>query len=405
MTTLALEDIRQAAASIRGELTPTPAVPALRLSEQAGCTLHLKLETLHHTGSFKERGALNKLKSLPPEAARAGVIAMSAGNHAQGVAYHASRLGIPAKIVMPAATPFTKAERTESYGATVILHGDGLSESEAFAHDLADREGLTFIHPYDDPLIIAGQGTCGLEFMEAVPELDVLVVPIGGGGLISGVAIAAKALKPGIRILGVETELYPSMRQTIAGDPVACHGSTVAEGIAVKSPGRLTRAIVEKLVDDILLVGETQIERAIYALMTEQNLVAEGAGAAGVAAILADPGRFAGKSVGTILCGGNIDARVLASILMRGLVRDRRMVRLRIAITDAPGTLARVTRLIGETGGNIVEVYHQRLFHDVPVKMADVDVVVETRNPRHVEQIIGKLAGSGFPTELLSDVS
>jgi threonine dehydratase len=403
--TITLEDIRQAAASIRGELTPTPAVPALRLSEQAGCTLHLKLETLHHTGSFKERGALNKLKSLPAGAAGAGVVAMSAGNHAQGVAYHARRLGIPARIVMPAATPFTKVERTEAYGATVILHGESLSEAEAFAHDLAGREGLTFIHPYDDPLVIAGQGTCGLEFMEAVPDLDALVVPIGGGGLIAGVAVAAKALKPGMEVIGVEAELYPSMRQVIAGEPVTCHGTTVAEGIAVKSPGVLTRAIVEELVDDIVLVGEAQIERAIYTLMTEQKVVAEGAGAAGLAAILSDPARFAGKSVGTILCGGNIDARVLASILMRGLVRDRRLVRLRIAITDAPGTLARVTRLIGDMGGNIVEVYHQRLFHDVPVKMADVDVVVETRNPRHVEQIMAKLAGSGFPSEVLSDVS
>jgi threonine dehydratase len=403
--TITLEDIRQAAASIRGELTPTPAVPAPRLSEQAGCALHLKLETLHHTGSFKERGALNKLKSLPDGAAGAGVVAMSAGNHAQGVAYHARRLGIPARIVMPAATPFTKAERTEAYGATVILHGESLSEAEAFAHELAERESLTFIHPYDDPLVIAGQGTCGLEFMEAVPDLDVLVVPIGGGGLIAGVAVAAKALKPGIEVVGVEAELYPSMRQVIAGEPVTCHGTTVAEGIAVKSPGVLTRAIVEELVDDIVLVGEAQLERAIYTLMTEQKVVAEGAGAAGLAAILCDPGRFAGKSVGTILCGGNIDARVLASILMRGLVRDRRLVRLRIAITDAPGTLARVTRLIGDMGGNIVEVYHQRLFHDVPVKMADVDVVVETRNPRHVEQIMAKLAGSGFPSEVLSDVS
>lgn len=403
--TVTLEDIRQAAATIRGELTATPAVPAPRLSEQAGCALYLKLETLHHTGSFKERGALTKLKSLPAEAAGAGVVAMSAGNHAQGVAYHARRLGIPARIVMPAATPFTKVERTEAYGATVILHGEGLSEAEAFAHELAGREGLTFIHPYDDPLVIAGQGTCGLEFMEAVPDLDVLVVPIGGGGLIAGVAVAAKALRPGIEIVGVEAELYPSMRQAIAGEPVACHGTTVAEGIAVKSPGVLTRAIVEELVDDIVLVGEAQIERAIYALMTEQKVVVEGAGAAGLAAILCDPGRFAGKSVGTILCGGNIDARVLASILMRGLVRDRRLVRLRIVITDAPGTLARVTRLIGDMGGNIVEVYHQRLFHDVPVKMADIDVVVETRNPRHVEQIMAKLAGSGFPSEVLSDVS
>ncbi|HEV7370955.1 threonine ammonia-lyase [Arenibaculum sp.] len=403
--TIGMEDIRRAAATIRDDLAPSPTIRAERLSEELGCTLFLKLEHLRHTGSFKERGALNKLRGLSAEAARAGVIAMSAGNHAQGVAYHARRLGIPATIVMPAHTPFTKVERTESYGARVLLHGASLSEAEAFAHEVAGKEGLTFVHPYDDPAVIAGQGTCAIELLEAVPDLDMLVVPVGGGGLIAGMAVAARAMRPDIRILGVEAELYPSMRQVLASEPVACRGVTVAEGIAVKNPGHLTRAIVKDLVDEIVLVGEEILERSIYTLLTDQKIVAEGAGAAGVAAMLADPARFRGLRVGTVICGGNIDARVLASILMRGLVRDGRMVRLRIALTDAPGALARVTGLIGEMGGNIVEVYHQRLFHDVPVKMAEVDVVVETRNAAHVHQVIARLCDDGFPAELMGDVS
>jgi threonine dehydratase len=403
--TIGIDDIRRAAATIREDLTPSPTIRAERLSEELGCTLYLKLEHLRHTGSFKERGALTKLRSLSAEAAHAGVIAMSAGNHAQGVAYHSRRLGIPATIVMPAHTPFTKVERTESYGARVLLHGASLSEAEAFAHDVAAREGLTFVHPYDDPAVIAGQGTCALELLEVVPDLDVLVVPVGGGGLIAGMATAAKALRPDIRVLGVETELYPSMRQVLADEPVACRGVTVAEGIAVKNPGQITRRIVKDLVDEIVLVDEGILERAIYTLVVNQKIVAEGAGAAGVAALLADPARFRGLRVGTVICGGNIDARVLASILMRGLVRDRRMVRLRIAVPDTPGALARVTGLIGEMGGNIVEVYHQRLFHDVPVKIAEVDVVVETRNPAHVQQVITRLCDDGFPAELMGDVS
>ena len=402
---ITIDDIRRAAATIREDLASTPAVGALRLSEQIGCELFLKLENLQHTGSFKERGALTKLRSLPGPAASAGVIAMSAGNHAQGVAYHATRLGIPATIVMPANTPFTKIERTESYGATVLLHGESLSEAETFAHAMAAREGLTFVHPYDDPEVIAGQGTCGLEFLQAVPDLDLLVVPVGGGGLIAGMAIAAKALKPDIRIIGVEAELYPSMQCVLAGRPVACHGVTVAAGSAVKSPGHITREIVARMVEEIVLVDETALERAIHDLAVEQKIVAEGAGAAGVAALLSNPERFRGLRVGTVICGGNIDARVLASILMRGLIRQQRMVRLRIGISDSPGALARVTRLIGETGGNIVEVYHQRLFHNVPVKMAEVDVVLETRNPAHVAQIMARLTEAGFPTEHMSDIS
>ena len=403
--TIGLDDIRSAAAALAGDLTVTPTIPSPRLSEQTGCRIHLKLECLHHTGSFKERGALNKLKSLTAAEAAQGVIAMSAGNHAQGVAYHATRLGIPATIVMPAQTPFTKVERTESYGAKVVLHGDTLSDAEAFAHGIADRDGLTFVHPYDDPLIIAGQGTIALEMLDAVPDLDVLVVPVGGGGLIAGIATAAKAIKPDIEIIGVEAELYPSMKQTLAGTPVACAGATIAEGIAVKSPGHITREIIREHVDDIVLVSEECLERAIDTLITEQKLVVEGAGAAGFAAILADQPRFKGRKVGTVLCGGNIDARILASILMRGLVRQRRMVRLRIALTDAPGALAKVAQFLGEAGGNIVEIYHRRLFHNVPVKMADIDVVMETRDHGHVDAILAKLHAAGYPAELMDDVS
>jgi threonine dehydratase len=371
----------------------------------------LKLETLHPTGSFKERGALNKLKSLTPEERAAGVIAMSAGNHAQGVAYHARRLGIPATIVMPEGTPFTKIERTEAHGATVVLRGHGLTEARRAAHALAEERRLTFVHPYDDPAIIAGQGTLALELLADVPDLDTLVVPIGGGGLISGIAIAAKALAPAIEIVGVQAALYPSMLNAVKGAPADAPrdalsgGQTIAEGIAVKEPGRLTRQIVAALVADILLVDEAALERAVNILLDVQKLAVEGAGAASLAALLAHLERFRGRKVGLVLCGGNIDARVLSSILMRGLVRDGKLVRLRSEISDSPGVLSRITRILGERGGNIVEIYHQRLFYDVPVKRAEVDVVVETRNATHVGEIVGALNEAGFPTRLLSSTA
>lgn len=400
-----LESIRRAAEVLAGEIPETPTEASPRLSELTGCTVFLKLENQHHTGSFKERGALTKLRSLSPREARAGVIAMSAGNHAQAVAHHATRLGIQATIVMPSFTPFTKIERTEAYGARVVLHGDTLSDAGTHAGDLAGRDGLTLIHPYDDPLIIAGQGTCALEFLAAVPDLDVLVVPVGGGGLISGMAVAAKAIKPDIRILGVEAELYPSMKQALAGQPVVCAGMTIAEGIAVKAPGGITRELVRRHVDDIILVGENWLERAVYQLVTVQKIVAEGAGAACLAAVLAEPRRFAGLRVGLVISGGNIDARLLSQILMRGLVREDRVVRLRIGISDAPGTLAKVARLLGDHGANIVEVHHQRLFQNVPVKMAELDVVLETRGRAHVTALIDHLDKAGFPAQLMVDVS
>jgi threonine dehydratase len=400
-----LDDVRRAAAAITGEVMRTPLVPSPALSAATGAEVFLKLETMHPTGSFKERGALNKLKSLDADQRRAGVIAMSAGNHAQGVAYHARRLAIPATIVMPEGTPFTKIERTEAHGARVVLRGAGLAEARRAAEEIAAAEGLALVHPYDDKLIIAGQGTSGLELVEDRPDLDAVVVPIGGGGVIAGIAVAAKALKPAIEVTGVEAALYPSMHHALRGLPPEKGGQTLAEGIAVKEPGRLARAIVEALVADIVLVDEAKLENAIETLLVQQKLVVEGAGAAPLAALLAEPERWRGRRVALVLCGGNIDARLLASILMRGLVRAGRMVRLRVEISDQPGLLARVATVIGQKGGNIVEVYHQRLFQDVPVKHAELDVVVETRNPAHVGEILRALEAAGFATRLLSETA
>ena len=400
--TVGLEDIKAAAEAIAGEVVRTPLVPAPRLSQILGCELSLKLENLQFTGSFKDRGALNKLKSLGAEEAERGVIAMSAGNHAQGVAYHAQRLGIPATIVMPEFAPFTKVERTRSFGARVVLAGETIDAAAEAAREIQKAEGLTFIHPYDDPLIVAGQGSIGLEMLADQPDLEVIVVPIGGGGVISGVALAAKALKPEIRILGVEAELFPSMYQAVHDQAPTAGGNTLADGIAVKTPGGLPKSIIEELIEEILLVDEATIEAAVQLLVEEQKLVAEGAGAAGVAAIMKHPERFAGQNVAAVICGGNIDVRLLSWVLTRGLARDGRLVRLRVDIVDRPGVLARICDCIGQTGGNIIEVYHQRMFYDVPPKQAEVDVMVETRNPSHVEEIIEKLTAAGFTSRVLS---
>ena len=397
-----LADVLRASSDIAGAVLRTPTISSPALSALAGTSVVLKLETLHPTGSFKERGACAKLSSLETAERKAGVIAMSAGNHAQGVAYHARRLGIPATVVMPENTPFSKVARTEHLGARVLLRGAGLAEARKAAAEIAARERLTFVHPYDDPRIIAGQGTCGLEMLQEAPDLDVLIVPVGGGGLISGIATAAKALRPAISVLGVEVAGYASMRHVLHGSAKPTGGETLAEGIAVKEPGRLTRTIVKALVDDILVVDETAVEHAVGIMIESQRLVVEGAGAAPLAALLAETRRFRRKRVGLVVSGGNIDSRLLSSILMRGLARTGRLVRLRAEITDRPGVMAQLTRIIGEHGGNIVEIYHQRLFYDVPVKLAEVDIVVETRNAAHVSELVAALGAAGFSCRLLS---
>ncbi len=400
---VSIDDIRAAAALIRGQVVRTPTVRSGALSDEIGAEVFVKLETLQRTGSFKDRGALVKLKSLSADEMSRGVIAISAGNHAQGVAYHAQRLGIPATIVMPEGTPFNKVRRTQAFGALVLLKGDNISAAEPFALELAAQKKLTFVHPYDDEKIIAGQGTVALEMLEDVPSLDTIIVPIGGGGIISGVATAAKAIKPEIQIIGVETELYPTMHNTIRGSLKDPGGDSIAEGIAVKNPGIITRAIIEKLVDDLMIVSESNIESAVQTMLIDAKIHTEGAGAAPLAALREIKPRFTGKHVGLIACGGNIDPRILASILMRAMAKAGHMARLRITISDQPGILAKVAQHIGEAGGNIVEIYHQRMFYDVPVKLAELDAVVETRDSEHVEEIVARLAEGGFPTRRLQD--
>jgi threonine dehydratase len=400
-----LDDIRRAAELLRGQVVRTPLIHAPRLSDMLGCELYLKLENQQFTGSFKDRGSYVKLHNLPEDVKATGVIAMSAGNHAQGTAYHAARLGIPATIVMPLTAPFSKVERTRSLGARVVQSGETIDEAAQTARELMEAEDLTFVHPYDDPDTIAGQGTIGLEMLEDRPDLDTIVVPIGGGGVMAGTAIAGQGLKPELDFLGVEAGLYPSMTQAIRGAQPTSGGVSLADGIAVKTPGRLTRPVIARLVRDIVLLDEAEIEAAVCALSEYQKVVAEGAGATPLGAVMQRRQELAGKRVGLVICGGNIDTRVLASVLMRGLVRDGRLVRLRVTIHDAPGVLARISGLIGNTGGNIVEVYHQRLFHDVPVRQAEIDTVVETRNADHVKEIIQALEGGGFRTRVLSTLS
>jgi threonine dehydratase len=400
MDPVSLQDVRAAAARIAGAVERTPCLRSRTLSALTGCELWLKFENLQFTASFKERGALNKLLTLGDAERRRGVIAMSAGNHAQGVAYHAARLGLRAVIVMPRGTPNNKVKSTQVHGAEVLLEGDTLAEAAARAQAIGAREGLTFIHPYDDPAVIAGQGTVALEMLEAVPELDFLVVPIGGGGLISGMATAAKGLRPELHVLGVEAKGWAAMHQRLHGLPVAVGGDTIAEGMAVRDVGALTLEICRRLVDEVLLVEEETIERAIVTLIEIEKTVAEGAGAAGLAALLEHPARFAGKRVGIPVCGGNIDSRLLSAVLMRGLVRDGRLVRLRVRMTDVSGSLAKVAALIGESGGNIVEVQHQRVFGTASVKTPEVEFVVETRDREHTRAIAAHLDAHGAKVTL-----
>jgi len=400
--TVTLSDIQAAAELVATGAVRTPTLVSNTLSEIVGAEVYLKFENLQFTGSFKDRGALVKLSRLSPEEAAAGVIAMSAGNHAQGVAYHARNLGIPATIVMPKFTPFTKVRHTQGFGARVVLEGDTLEESKAHADELRARDGLTFIHPYDDDDIIAGQGTVALEMLEDVPQLETLVVPIGGGGLISGCAIAAKGINPDIEVIGVEAAMYPSMRRALDGGTQEIGGQTIADGIAVKAVGERNLAIAREYVDDIVAVTEAQIEEAIVLYLEVEKSVVEGAGATPLAALLTYPERFAGKRCGLVISGGNIDSRLLTSVISRGLVRQGRIVSLRVEIQDRPGMLAEIAALVGEAGGNIIEVHHQRLFADVPVKGADLDLMIESRDPTHAQEIIATLTGAGYHVEQLS---
>jgi threonine dehydratase len=394
-------DVEAAAERIADFVVRTPALPATSLSEKTGARITLKLETRQRTSSFKDRGAANRLLQLTQAERERGVIAMSAGNHAQAVAYQATRLGIPATIVMPENTPFTKARRTQDFGARVVLAGEGLAEAGVRARELAEELGFTMVHPYDDARIVAGQGTLGIELLRDVPELDVLLVPIGGGGLISGVALAAKHLKPSIQIIGVQTQLYPSFYQVTHGLPVAHGGQTIAEGIAVKSVGDIPLSIAREFVDDVVLVSEQSLERAIHLFIEEEKLVAEGAGAAPLAALIDDVPRFAGRNVGLIVCGGNIDTGLLANVIARVRLREGRVVRMRVEIDDKPGDLANVARLIGECGANILDVTHQRLFHDVPSKNAELDITFEARAPADVDRIIESLHAARYSTSVL----
>ncbi|HTO40996.1 MAG TPA: threonine ammonia-lyase [Rhizomicrobium sp.] len=399
---LTLKDVRAAAAAIEGAVAHTPTHTSRTLSKLAGCTIHLKFENLQFTASFKERGALNKLLSLTPAQRKAGVVAMSAGNHAQGVAYHAGRLGIPATIVMPEGTPFNKVKHTRDFGAHVILDGPSLTDSFNRAFAIATTEKLTFIHPYDDPMVIAGQGTVALELLADAPDLDILVVPVGGGGLISGMAIAASALKPGIEIYGVEAARYPSMLGALRGQDLACSGQTIAEGIAVKEPGHLTRQIIAQTVKDILLVSEEEIERAIACLLEIEKTVVEGAGAAACAAVLSQPEIFRGKNVGIVLSGGNIDMRLLSNVILREMAREGRILSVVVEIEDRPGLLAKVATLVGQAGGNILEVSHNRMMTDMPAKSADLGMVIEARDAAHAEDIRAALEGAGLTIRKIS---
>ena len=400
---MTLATITAAAERIAGAVIRTPMLRSQTLSEITGATVFVKFENLQFTASFKERGALNKLLVLSPTEKTAGVVAMSAGNHAQGVAFHAARLGIPASIVMPVGTPITKVQHTRKHGARVILHGESLAEASEYAFALRDREGLTFLHPFDDADVISGQGTIALEMLHDAPEIDTLVVPVGGGGLISGMAVAARAVKPDIMVVGVESAMYPSLHAERLGlDPQALSGgATIAEGIAVSRIGRLPLAITEQTVDDVLLVDESHLEQAITLFCTVEKTVAEGAGAAGLAALIAHRERFAGRSVGLVLCGGNIDSRLLATVLTRALVREQRIVRLRIVGADRPGLLASVATTIGMLGGNILEVAHNRLALEVPAKGAEFDVLMETRDAHHTQEILSELASPNYSVRIV----
>ncbi len=396
-----LEDIQQAAIRIQGNVENTPLVHSRTLSQLSGADVYLKFENLQFTASFKERGALNKLLSLSGQERSKGIIAMSAGNHAQAVAYHAQRLAIPAVIVMPKYTPNVKVKHTRSFGAEVILHGDSFDEAASFTLQIAQQRNLLLVHPYDDEKIIAGQGSIALEMLEAQPQLDTLIIPIGGGGLIAGNAIAAKTLNPEIKIIGVETERYPSMLAAVENRVPVFGVDTIAEGIAVKQPGKVTVPIVKKYVDDIILVGEDKIEEAVLLLLEVEKTVAEAAGAVGLAALMQYKKEFASHKVGIIISGGNIDMPVLQSIIARGMVRSHRMTRIRVDLRDVPGTLADATRCIEESGANIVHVHHHRNFTELPLQIVEVEFILQTRGKDHISEVMDVLRRNQFKVSSL----
>lgn len=398
---VSIDDVRAAHDRIRDAIVRTPTLISKTFSEMTGANVYLKFENLQFTAAYKERGALNTLLQLSPEARAKGVIAASAGNHAQGLAYHANRLGIPATIVMPRTTPTVKVTQTEGHKANVVLEGETFDAAYAHARVLEAQCGYTFVHPFDDPRVIAGQGTAAVEMLEDVPSLDTLLVPIGGGGLISGTGVVARAADHTIEIVGVEAELFPSMYNRIRGTNLPCAGDTLAEGIAVKEPGAITSAMVEELVDDIVLVGERNLEEAVSLLLQIEKTVVEGAGAAGLAALMAYPERFRGKTVGIILCGGNIDTRLLANVLLRDLARSGRLARLRVRLQDQPGALFNVARIFDAQRVNIIEIYHQRIFTSLPAKGLVTDIECEARDRDHLNRLIAALRDGGYETSMV----
>ncbi len=398
---VSIDDVRTAAKRIEGAVVRTPTLHSQTLSALTGAKIYLKFENLQFTAAYKERGALNTLLQLGDDARAKGVIAASAGNHAQGLAYHGKRLGVPVTIVMPVPTPTVKVMQTESHDATVILHGETFDAAYAHARTLEGERGLTFVHPFDHPHIIAGQGTVALEMLADAPDIDAFAIPIGGGGLFSGMATVARALKPDMDLVGVQAELYPSMYAKLRGLDMACAGDTLAEGIAVKQPGELTSRFVDALSDDIVLVGERHLEEAVSLLLQIEKTVVEGAGAAGLAALLAHPERFRGKTVGIVLCGGNIDTRLLANVLLRDLARSGRLARVRIRLQDRPGALFSVFRIFAELNANVIEIYHQRVFTTLPAKGLITDIECETRDRAHLDRLIAALKDADYEVNLV----
>ncbi len=391
-----VDDILAARTRIAGSIVKTPTLISQTLSDMLGCKVYLKFENLQFTAAYKERGALNRLLQLDDASKAKGVIAASAGNHAQGLAYHGKRLGVPVTIVMPTTTPIVKVTQTRGHGATVVQFGEKFDDAYAHARKLEVEQGLTFVHPFDEPDIIAGQGTVALEMLEDAPEIDTLVIPIGGGGLFSGMATAARAMKPDIRLVGVQAELYPSMYDFIKGATLACDGDTLAEGIAVKQPGDVTRRFVERLADDVMLVSERRLEESLSLLLQIEKTVVEGAGGAGLAALLTHRDQFAGRKVGLVLTGGNIDTRLLANVLLRDLARSGRLARLRIILQDRPGALFNVARIFDQEAVNILELSHQRIFTNLPAKGLSLDVECETRDRDHLQNLLGALRAAGY---------